>query len=135
MKPISLRVRGGILGGFIVNHKFNSFHIERPEVRQVWGNFWNEARNIWRGSGEIRNRHLQDLSRLVPKFIQVLSSRSCTQKSASPAGVPRGCNRRKRFKKGHITTPWNDLKLSNKSFINPLRYAPIANATTGLIQT
>ena len=105
-----------------------------PEVRQVWGDFWNEARNIWRGFGKTSHEAIQNLSKLSPNFIQVLSGQNCTQKSASPAVVPRGCDRRKNLVRGCVTPPWNDQKLSDISFINPLRFAPIAYATTGLIQ-
>ena len=35
---------------------------------------------------------------------------------------------------GCVTPPWKVQSLATFSFINPLRYAPIANATTGLIQ-
>ena len=106
----------------------------------------------WRVTGEKVERLRRSISRFSPNSCQLKkasdrlspvycqdSSRSspfknCTHKSASPAGVPRGCNRRKNLVRRCMTPPWNDLKLSEISFINPLRFAPIANATSGLIQ-
>ena len=92
-------------------------------VRQVWGEFWRESGDVGKG----RSPSL----RQPPSSFEPV--KNCTEKSASPAGVPRGCDRRKILVRGCVTPPWNDLELSDISFINPLRYAPIANATTGLI--
>ena len=92
----------------------------------------------WRFFGEELEKLAKNRSRFSPSYRQRFSRHSpiknCTQKSASPAGVPRGCDQRKNLVRRCITSPWNDLKLSEISFINPLRYASIANATTGLIQ-
>ena len=101
-------------------------HLQKklPEVRQVWG-------DLGRESGCIGNERSPGLRQ---RFSRVEPEKNCTRKSASPAGVPRGCDRRKNLERRCVTPPWNDLKLSDISFINPLRYASIADATTGLIQ-
>ena len=76
-----------------------------------------------------------NLLKILRREIRVSSVLNFTKKSASPAGVPRGfvCAE---ILWGHeaIQPPWKTKSLARFSFINPLRYAPIANATTGLIQ-
>ena len=100
------------------------FQKKLPEVRQVWGNIWSK-------SGDVGNERSLSLRQ---RFSRVGAEKNCTRKSASPAGVPRGCDRKKNLVKGCVTPPWNDQELSDISFINPLRFASIANATMGLIQ-
>ena len=153
MKPISLRVRGGMLGELILKHKSNRFQIERPKVRQVWGNFRSEVRDFGRALGAILERLITRISKVYPDLRQLgneVDKRSpnyrqslsrftpveiALKKALRQRAFQGGVTRRKRFERGCMTPPWNDQKLSDISFINPLRFAPIANATTGLIQT
>ena len=88
-----------------------------PDSRQL-GNEVNERSPSYR----------QSLSRFTPVEIAL-------KKTLRQRAFQGGVTRRKRFERGCMTPPWNDQELSDISFINPLRSAPIANATTGLIQT
>lgn len=76
-----------------------------------------------------------NLLRFSERKIRGFSVSHFTQKSASPAGVPRGCFYAERHGcREAVQPPWKTKSLARFSFINPLRYASIANATTGLIQ-
>ena len=152
MNPILLRVRKKILGSFIVEHRSTVFRIERPEVRQVWGNFRSEVRAFGRALGAILERLITRISKVYPDLRQLgneVNERSPSYRQSLSRFTPveialkkalrqrafqGGVVEEKNLVRGCVTPPWNDLKLSDISFINPLRYAPIAGATPGLIQ-
>ena len=79
----------------------------------------------------LESREVFDCSSLNQKFQKFhIPSKKTLRQRAFQGGVIG----RKILVRGCVTPPWNDLKLSDISFINPLRFAPIANATTGWIQ-
>ena len=100
------------------------------EVRQVWGKFRSEVEGCWREGGEIGNESLQGLSRFTPvrkcqwqiiaksspDLLQVFSKINCIKKSASPAGVPRGCDWKKNSGDKMLNTPLESPKLSEVIF-------------------
>ena len=76
-----------------------------------------------------------NLLKFEQRKIRGSSDRHFTKKKASPAGNSWGCEGTKKYSCDEAIPPPGETKsLATISFINPLRFAPIANATTGLIQ-
>ena len=76
-----------------------------------------------------------NLLKNLRREIRGFSNRYFAQKSASPAGSSWGCEGTKNPSCGGARPPPGGTKsLATISFINPLRFASIADATAGLIQ-